>query len=382
MTRPHRFLFRMMLFLAAVIAVAASLYPTLAPAFQANPPLNALILAVLLLGIAYIFRQVLMLGPEILWLEAIRSGQQPTSDLRPRLLAPMANMLADRLAGRSGRLSLSALSARSLLDGVSARLDESRDLSRYLIGLLIFLGLLGTFWGLLRTVSAIGGVIGGLDLQGGDVAAMFGNLQQGLRAPLGGMGTAFSSSMFGLAGSLVLGFLELQAGQAQNRFYMDLEDWLAAGTRLSAGAPVELGEAPVPAYLQALIETTAENIERLQYTLAQSDENRRTTNAGLIGLTEKLSALTDQMRAEQQLMVRLAENQIEMRPVLQRLGEALGGGGGMGLDEATRTHIRNLELYMARVLEEMTQGRGQAVQELRNELKILARTVAALGERS
>jgi hypothetical protein len=373
MSRPQRYLTRMVLFLVAVLAVVAVLLPAIEEAFIANPGLNGLILSALLLGILFIFRQVLMLRPEVRWLEAFQAGDvQPP----PRLLGPMARMIGEK----QGRLMLSAVSARSLLDGVGSRLDESREISRYLIGLLIFLGLLGTFWGLLQTVSAIGGVIGGLNVQEGDVGQMFGNLQAGLEAPLAGMGTAFSSSLFGLAGSLVLGFLELQASQAHNRFYTDLEDWLAGATRVSSGALADSGEGggSVPAYLQALLETTAESIERLQYTLAASEEGRRSQTGHLIQMAEKLSVLTEQMRAEQQLMVRLAETQLEMRPILARLAESLSGG--ISMDEATRTHIRNLELYTARLLEETTQGRQQTVAELRSEIKILARTIAALGD--
>ena len=210
MSRPQRYLTRMILFVAVVAGVVLLLFPALERAFMANPGLNGLIIAVLLLGIGYIFRQVLILKPEVAWLESFQTNR-PASDAvqEPVLLAPMARMLGER----KGKLSLSALSMRSLLDGIDARLDETREISRYLIGLLIFLGLLGTFWGLLGTVSAVGDVIGSLSVEGGDVGMMFGNLQQGLQAPLTGMGTAFSSSLFGLAGSLVLGFLELQASQ-------------------------------------------------------------------------------------------------------------------------------------------------------------------------
>lgn len=375
MSRPQRYLTRMVAFLAIVAAVVAVLFPAISHAFLANPGLNGLILFAEFMGIVFIFRQVLMLRPEVDWLEGFRAGQPPAAE--PRLLAPMARMLGER----QGRFTLSAVATRSLLDGVGARLDESREISRYLIGLLIFLGLLGTFWGLLHTVSSIGGVIAGLSFDNNDVGSVFSTLQQGLAAPLSGMGTAFSSSLFGLAGSLVLGFLELQASQAQNRFYTDLEDWLSGATRLSSGAIAETGEGgSVPAYIQALLETSAENIERLQYTMAAAEEGRRTHNAQLMQLTERLSTLTDQMRTEQQLMVRLAESNLEMRPVLQRLADALAGGGSFGIDEATRTHIRNLELYTARLLEETSQGRIQSTQEIRNEIKILARTIAALGE--
>ncbi|MBP2227001.1 hypothetical protein J2847_000268 [Azospirillum agricola] len=374
MTRPERFLTRMILFLVVVVAVSGLLFPALRSAFMNNAPLNGVILATLVAGIAFIFRQVLMLRPEVEWLAKYQTGVPAANMQEPVLLAPMARMLGER----RGRLMLSALSMRSLLDGIASRLDESRELSRYLIGLLIFLGLLGTFWGLLHTVQSVGGVIGSLSVHGGDVGAMFSNLQQGLEAPLVGMGTAFSSSLFGLAGSLVLGFLELQASQAHNRFFQDLEDWLSTATRLSSGAAggLETGDHGVPAYLHALLEQTAENMEALQRTVANAEEGRRAANANLMALTERLSTLTDHMRAEQQLLLRLGESQIEMKALLDRLSEAAIGG----FDDASRQHLRNMDIYLARIVEESSSGRVQAVQEIRSEIKLLARTIAALAE--
>ncbi|MBZ0325715.1 MAG: coiled-coil domain-containing protein 60 [Alphaproteobacteria bacterium] len=376
MTRPRRFLGRMGLFLAAVAIVAGVLFPMLRDAFLANPALNGLILGVLLIGIAFIFRQVLLLAPEAAWIDAFRQGLPGTSTQSPpRLLAPMAAMLGDR--GRPVRLSAMAL--RSVLDGVGARLDEFRDISRYLIGLLIFLGLLGTFWGLLETVGAVSRVVGGLQVGGGELAQVFEELKRGLQAPLSGMGTAFSSSLFGLAGSLVLGFLDLQAGQAQNRFFNELEEWLSGQTRIGAAPSLAESEQPVPAYLQALIEQTADSLENLQRTLARGEENRRGVESSLLSLSERLSTLTDQMRSEQNLLVKLAESQMDMRPILGRLADGIAAGG-FGLDDASRTHIRNLDVYMSRLLEETATGRAQIVQELRSEIKLLARTIAALAE--
>ncbi len=376
MTRPERFLTRMILFLVVVGSVAALLFPALRAAFMNNPALNGLILGTLLAGILFIFRQVLMLRPEVAWLEHFQTSGTATGGPEPVLLAPMARMLGER----RGRLTLSALSMRSLLDGIASRLDESRELSRYLIGLLIFLGLLGTFWGLLHTVQSVGSVIGGLSVQGGDVGAMFNNLQHGLEAPLTGMGTAFSSSLFGLAGSLVLGFLELQASQAHNRFFQDVEDWLSGATRLSSGAggSLETGDQSMPAYLTALLEQTAENLDSLQRTVATAEEGRRSANANLMALTERLSTLTDQMRAEQQLLLRLGESQLEMKGLLDRLSDAAIGG----FDDASRQHLRNMDIYLARMVEESSTGRVQVVQEIRSEIKLLARTIAALAEES
>ena len=189
------------------------------------------------------------------------------------------------------------------------------------------------------------------------------------------MGTAFSSSLFGLAGSLVLGFLDLQASQAQNSFYNDVEEWFSGLTRLSgARAAVQRrGDVSIPAYVQALLEQTAENLEGLQRSVARSEENQATVHSGLIALTERLSALGDQIATEQALLARLISSQEELRPVLARLAEADGGG----VDEATRNHIRNMDVYLARLLDETVQGRSQMTHELRSEIKMVARTIAA-----
>jgi septal ring factor EnvC (AmiA/AmiB activator) len=193
------------------------------------------------------------------------------------------------------------------------------------------------------------------------------------------MSIAFSSSLFGLAGSLVLGFLELQASHAQNRFYNDLEEWLSSYTRLSSGSGLAEGDQSVPAYVQALLEQTADSLESLQRTIARSEEGRGSAQHTLMALADKLSILTDQMKAEQGLMVKLAENQMEIRPVLQNLNNHLEGQE-LGLDEASRSHLRNLDVYVMRLLEEMSQGRNQTVAELRSEIKLLARTIAALAD--
>jgi len=377
-TSPQRFVIRMALFVVAVALLSGFLVLPLQRAFAANVFLNGLIVGVLILGIIYNFRQVLILYPEVAWIERFRKNSPSLSQSKPpRLLAPMATMLGER----KDTLSLSTLSMRSLLDGIASRLDESRDLSRYTIGLLIFLGLLGTFWGLLETVGSIRDVIGGLSVGGGDFTAVFGNLKEGLAAPLDGMGTAFSSSLFGLAGSLVLGFLDLQANQAQNRFYNDLEEWLSSLTRLSSGALTAEGDQSVPAYVQALLEQTAESLENLQRTLARGEESNITSNASLVKLTDSLGSLGDQMRAEQNLLVKLAENQNELKTVLERIAtDGLRGGGAM--DEATQTHIRNLDIYVARLLEEISAGRDDIVQQVRSEIKLLARTIAASSQDS
>ncbi|HYZ39571.1 MAG TPA: flagellar motor protein MotA, partial [Stellaceae bacterium] len=324
MNQSRRFLIRMVIFLLLVAGLAALLRESLLKAFMGNPAVNGVILGILIAGIIYIFRQVLLLDPELAWIENFRrdspEGSAAERQRSPRLLGPMAHMLE---AQKGRRVSLSATSLQALLDGISSRLNETRETSRYLIGVLIFLGLLGTFYGLLETVRSVGDVIGALNIGASDVARAFADLKSGLESPLQGMSTAFSASLFGLAGSLVLGFLDLQAGQAQNRFYNELEEWLSAYTRLSAGPLGDGGDGSVPAYIQALLEQTADSLENLQRILARSEESRIGANATLASLTERLGVLGEQMKAGQLLMVRLAENQLELRPSLSRLAEAV-----------------------------------------------------------
>jgi hypothetical protein len=377
MTRPSGYLIRMLVFLVAVAVCAGLLSPVLITAFDNNPVLNSLILLILLLGILWNLNQVLRLRPEVLWLETYQTSRSRLAALpSPKLLAPMASMLAmreGRSHGDSRQFTLSATGMRSLLDGIASRLDESRELSRYMTGLLIFLGLLGTFWGLLKTVTSVSDVIASMTLGNGDMNLMFEQLKSGLARPLAGMGTAFSASMYGLAGALVLGFLDLTAGQAQNRFFNELEEWLAGLTRLSSGVLSE-GESSVPVYVQALLEQTAENMESLQRVLTQDEENRAQVNQGVMTLNERLAMLADTMRANQHLMLRIAESQTMLGPALQRLSELQGG------DESSRGHLRNIELYLQRLLTESEQGRSRATADLRNDLRLLTRTVAALAE--
>jgi len=378
MTRPVRYLLRMAMFLAVVGAVAVFLHAQLVQAFSNAPILNSIIVAVLFLGVVENIRQVLILYPEVAWIRGFQAEAHiPGSTLRRiRLLAPMVAMLGER---RSGRLQLSATATRAVLDGISSRLEESRDLSRYLVGLLIFLGLLGTFWGLLETVSAVSGVIASLS-GSTDVSALFNDLQAGLKAPLSGMGTAFGTSLFGLAGSLVVGFLDLQLGQAQNRFYNELEEWLSGVTRLGGGGPVGDGDQSVPAYIQALLEQTADNLENFQRTVQQAEQGRQGANAALLTLGERMTQLTEEMRAERDVVARLAEAQLELRPALQRFADAASRGGAGGGDEALRASLRGIESLLARLLEENQAGRAQFTQDVRNEFRLLARTIAALAD--
>ncbi len=376
MTRPRRFLVRMLLFLAAVGVVAWILREPLNRTFWHNPVINGAILVTLVLGLLFIFRQVFLLGREVRWMEGMSRDEPQTVRVdRLRLLAPMATMLGER--ERRDKLKLSPVATRSLLDGISSRLDEQREISRYAIGLLIFLGLLGTFWGLLDTVSSVGDAIARLQ-PGGDSTQMFGRLKESLEGPLQGMGTAFGASLFGLSGSLVLGFMELQAGQAQNRFFNDLEDWLAAQTRLSGGTLQVDGDQPLPAYVEALLEQSAESIDKLQRTLARTEEQRSVAGDSMAQLGERLALLTDTIHQQQAQMGRLTESGIELREAVARMVERTAQAAqAPPAEDPSRAHLRNLEAYTARLLEETVRGRTALADELRGEFKLLARTIAA-----
>jgi len=298
MTKPYSTLIWMVIFVVAAALAATFVYEPIIFALKTNPWFNALIFLILIIGILFNFLQVGRLYKEIDWIEAFRSTDaKRTPDKIPSLLAPMVRMLSKK---ESDRLTLSTASTRSILDSISSRLDESRDISRYLIGLLIFLGLLGTFWGLLITVSSVGDVIKNMSSGGEDSLMLFENLQSGLQQPLSGMGIAFSSSLFGLAGSLVLGFLDLQSGHAQRRFFNELEDWLSSITHLSSGSVTGDGDAAVPFYIQALLEQTADSIDKLQRTLGEQANERSRLDDNLLKLTHQLAELGDHLKRDQQ----------------------------------------------------------------------------------
>ncbi len=310
---PRIFLVRMLVFLVLGALLVVILYKQIWAAFLANPGLNALIVGVLLVGIILSFRQVLRLFPEIAWVNGFRLADPGLAVERPPvLLAPMAAILGDRV----GRMAMSSQTMHGIMGSIAIRLDEARDMSRYMTGLLIFLGLLGTFWGLIETVGSVGRVIQELKV-GGDAAQLFDNLKEGLAAPLGGMGISFSSSLFGLAGSLVLGFLDLQTSQAQNRFYTDLEDWLATTVR-------ELGVESTPGAVAgpAISGEIRAAIERLRESLAEAGSGKQATNA-MANLAEAIQGLVHHMRTEQQMIRDWVDSQAEQHRDIRKLLEIL-----------------------------------------------------------
>lgn len=344
MSNPQRVLPWMLAFLVAVGVLGALLAPRLAGIFAANPFFNGVILAVLAAGIVVNLRQVFVLSREVDWIESFkRSAPDQRAQGKPRLLAPMARMLDGR---ERGRTALSAPSMRTILDSVQLRLEESRDLSRYLIGLAIFLGLLGTFWGLLVTIRSVSEIIGTLDV-GNDAVAMFGALKQNLKEPLGGMSTSFSTSLFGLASSLVIGFLDLQAGHAQNRFHNELEEWLSGMTRLSSGSALE-GDASVPAYVQALLEQTADGLDRMQRAIVENERERHGTNQQLGELGNQLGRLADLLGRDARERQAAAEVQDELKAVLRQLASQPQAGA---MSEDLRSELRLLSRTIAAALD-------------------------------
>jgi MotA/TolQ/ExbB proton channel family len=314
LSSPQVFLLTMVIFLIIVAFIAAILTRQISTAFSSNPGLNGLIVGVLVVGILLAFAQVGRLFREVRWVNSFRAGSETTE---PVLLAPMKAMI-----GRSSSMAFSTSSMRTMLDSIATRLDESRDTSRYLVGLLVFLGLLGTFWGLLNTIASIRETIEALDPGTGDAAAVLDALKQGLSAPLAGMGTAFSSSLFGLSGSLVLGFLDLQAGRAQTRFYTELENWLSSVTDLSSD--IVVSDPSKTAESSEDIRLLSERLRSLQENGGGSNPRVATAMANL---ADGISGLVKNMRSEQQIMRDWVEAQSDeqkaMRSTLEKIADAL-----------------------------------------------------------
>ncbi len=320
LSSPMSFFWVMVIFVILVCFVASILFREAQRAFLANPGLNGLIFGVLIIGIFLVFNHVVRLRPEVRWFNSFRAaGGAEKAGRDPVLLAPMRALIGGRHS-----MAISTTALRSILDSIASRLDESRETSRYLIGLLVFLGLLGTFWGLLGTIASINNVIQSLDPGTGDTADVLAALKEGLSAPLTGMGTAFSSSLFGLSSSLVLGFLDLQAGRAQNRFYNELENWLSSVTDVS-------NDMVVPA-AENIFSSSSDEFKVLSEQIARlandGSVNQRST-AAMASLAEGIQGLVKNMRGEQQMLRDWIEAQQEeskaLRKTLDKLTSKMGG---------------------------------------------------------
>lgn len=363
MIKPQKYLNRTIFFLIGVIVVCAFLFPTMQSAFETNPGLNGLIALVLIAGIIISMRQTYTLIPAVHWLENFKkSDVTETVGDAPALLGSMAKMMDEQ---RDKKMSLSTMSMNTLLDGIAARMDEGREITRYIIGLLIFLGLLGTFWGLLGTIGSIGDTINSLQVSSGDISLMFEDLKEGLAAPLAGMGTAFSSSLFGLAGSVVLGFIDLQTGQAQGRFFNHLEDWLSSITKLSSASSnigIEAGDASVPAYVSALLEESADSLDSLHKVIARSEENKTEVNKAITNLSVQLSSLVD--------------HQAEMRSVMKQMVTHLAAGSD-GNADVSEKHLRNIDVQLKTLTDETIKSQDKFADTMHSEIRLLARTISA-----
>ncbi|UWQ18762.1 biopolymer transporter ExbB [Jannaschia sp. M317] len=365
--------------LAVLVAVGAGVwvaYPKVSPIFAANPWLNGTIVGVFFLGILACFAQVFQLFSSVSWIEGFaeqRAGHDITRP--PGLLAPLASLLRSR----SKRSQISASSSRSILDSVGARMEEARDITRYIVNTLIFLGLLGTFWGLATTVPAVVDTIRSLNPENGEGGvAVFSRLIGGLESQLAGMGTAFASSLLGLAGSLVVGLLELFAGHGQNRFYREMEDWLSSITRV--GLVGDGGEETIDQYsLAAVLDHMNYQMESLQDMFQKAEAGRLATDSKLGTLSEAVTAMAHRMdagggdAATLEALGRVAEGQENIVEVLRG-----SSGGGDGLDAESRMRIRSIDVQLLKVFEELQQGRQSTTDDLRGDIGALTRSIRQL----
>ena len=404
MTPPVMYIVRMLLFATAVVVGVALFWTRLSDAFFGNVILNSIIIGLTVVGSLYIIRQVWTLRNEVRWIELLKERQigitgtdltDPAKVPKPRLLAPMAAMMG---SNDGSRLSLSAVSLRTLLDGLHSRIEESQDLSRYLIGLLVFLGLLGTFWGLLITVDGIAAAIGGLTIAGDDPKALFNDLRSGLEAPLGGMGTAFSSSLFGLAGSLFLGFFELQANQANGRFVNELEDWLSTITTLSGGDNGFESSDPFTSQLtDSILDQTSDSINRLQRKLSRGEESRIVINNNIVAMTDRVGKLTDRLYDDQALLRQVSQGQLDLQSLLSHLGQEIKELNKQIAESSSRDDLlrlsqdvrelkrevgQNLSTAVANLDRQMAQGRSELVGELATEIRQIDSTIRRLYEQA
>lgn len=367
--------FRMTLFIGCIAGLAVLLQHPLISAFKNNLALNGLITAVLVFGVVLAFYNLSQLQKDVSWLDAYDAGKDHLPGVpKPNVLAPLAVLLRENTAISS----LNATTTRTLLNAIEGRLESFRDVARYLIGLLIFLGLLGTFWGLTQTISAIAGVIHGMDVAGGDFAQAFKDLKSGLQSPLAGMGTAFSCSLLGLSGSLILGFLDLQWSKASTRFYQMIEERLATVTRISGSNDTETTHSG-PAYGIGLFEQAVEGMNQLQTLIKRGEENRTSIVKSLQTLSEKVSLLGDQLSLNQAVVKKMTDQQDALTQSLLGLAKTLEAAN-VSDDEGFKTHLRNIDVTLHQLLEESIEGRNRLSTDVRNEIRLVARTISALAD--
>ncbi|TMV11647.1 biopolymer transporter ExbB [Arenibacterium halophilum] len=367
-SQPFRQILSMVIVLGLASAAAFVALPSVLPVFLANLYLNGFIAFVFLLGVFACFWQVLQLIGSVRWIETFASGETDTTNVPPRLLLPLAQLLRSRGA----RMQLSSSSTRSILDSVATRIDEAREITRYIVSLLIFLGLLGTFYGLATTVPAVVDTIRSLAPQEGEEGiAVFNRLMTGLEAQLGGMGVAFSSSLLGLAGSLIVGLLELFAGHGQNRFYGELEEWLSSITRIGFSSG-EDGGVDTNA-VSGVMDHMAEQMEALQQMFTQSDVGRAAVDRKLGDLVDAITEMNARMDQSDSIAAALDRVAVGQDTLIETLREH---GGGDGMDAESRMRLRSIDVQMLRILEEISAGRQESMAELRKDIELLVKALA------
>jgi hypothetical protein len=367
-TRPLRQIALMLIVLGVVGFGVYVSFGTLRSIFFTNVLLNSVILAVFTLGVLSCFWQVFLLMRSVGWIESFVGGHDGEMRAPPSLLAPLATLLRSRGA----RMQLTATSTRSILDSVATRVDEDQEITRYLANTLIFLGLLGTFYGLAITVPSLVDTIRGLTPAPGESGAdIFSRLQVGLESQLGGMGTAFSSSLLGLAGSMIVGLLELFAGHGQGRFYRELEEWLSSITRVGIGGEEGGTESSV---LGQVVDTMAEQMEVLQRMFTQGDQARAQTDRRLGDLAIIIGQLIQKIeeRDNGPALTRLADGQDRMIVAIDKM---VAGWAEGGADAESRMRLRSIDVQLLRILEEISAGRQESMAELRADLNNLARSL-------
>lgn len=376
-TQPVRQILTMLIVLGLVGFGTYIAFPRVAPVFLANPLLNGFILFVFLVGVFACFWQVFQLVTSVHWIEAfVADREENEAIIAPRLLAPLAALLRSRAA----KMQIGASSSRSILDSVGTRIDEARDITRYIVNLLIFLGLLGTFYGLATTVPALVETIRALAPANGESGIeVFGRLMGGLEKQLGGMGTAFASSLLGLAGSLVVGLLELFASHGQNRFYRELEEWLSTITRVGfSSGDTEGGETGA---VVGVLDHMSEQMESMRTMFTQSDVSRALVDEKLSTLATSVERLTDRMAQNSggpEALDRIAEGQDALIKLLTKQAE----DGGAHVDAESRMRLRSIDVQLLRLLEEMSAGRQEVTADLRSDLSALTKAIRAVTPKS
>jgi len=370
--RPWTQIVYMVCVVIATAAGAVVALPNVQDVFLSNVYLNGFICVVFLIGVLATFGQVLSLVSSVNWIKGFAGEREYDVNAPPRLLAPLAALLRER--GANGQISAS--STRSILDSVATRIDEGREITRYLVNTLIFLGLLGTFYGLATTVPAVVDTIKSLNLKEGETTvAVFQRLMTGLESQLGGMGTAFASSLLGLAGSLIVGLLELFAGHGQNRFYRELEEWLSSITRVGFSSGEGEGDIHV---LGAAFEHMSSQLDELRETMVATAQMRNESGGSFAELSEAIHRMTDRIETQApttQALLRVAEGQ---EALIHQL-EARGEEGEGGVDAESRMRLRSIDVQMLRILEEISAGRQESMAELRTDLAALNRTLRQMG---